>query len=271
MTAYLFPDHVVSRSWNRMMHVRPDLFDVVRAAAGAHSAPDPRFELPAITALSLASWSALRPNGRATILLGHSVGELAALAAAGALSEEDAIFLAAERGRLVSAIADRADLVALAVDGTTPTAFRQLALSHGVAIANDNAPGAVVLSGRQEAIDATSLAARGLGLGAVTFSHAAIPSPMLAVARDVWREALAATEMRPPRLAVLSCVDARPIVDPRKALAAGLVAPVRFRQAVRALERAGVRRFVAIGPGNTLPRLVRQIVPRSTVETFIYR
>ena len=72
-------------------------------------------------------------------------------------------------------------------------------------------------------------------------------------------EALAATYVRPPRVATWSCVTARPVDDVRRRLAAGLTAPVRWRETVAGMQAAGIERFVDAGPGKVLAGTVERI------------
>jgi [acyl-carrier-protein] S-malonyltransferase len=253
--------------------LRPDLFEAACVAAGAELSPglvvDPRFEQPALVAHSLARWSAARDDSPATTCLGHSVGEIAALAAAGALSEADAIGLAAVRGRLMGNLAATRRVAALAVVGTTLRQARQLASAHNLTIAHDNAPGDVMLAGPTVLVEVALRTARQLGIRAVPVASAGISAPELRSLRSSWRAALDAADIRTPTLPVFSCVSVQPILDPRSVLVEGVTAPVRFRQALLRLERVGVRRFVAIGPGPFLTTLVRKTLSRAAAETLI--
>src|SRR3712207_2243272 len=130
----------------------PDLL----AACIAHVGEDPfprvedstRFAQPAIFCASWAAWTALELEPAASA--GHSLGEIAALAAAGALEVDDALRLVVLRGRLM-AEAD-ADGSMLALLGGTIADARAVADATGVSVANDNAPGQVVLSGSRAAL-----------------------------------------------------------------------------------------------------------------------
>ncbi len=105
------------------------------------------------------------------MMAGHSLGELAALVAAGCLSERDGLELVALRGKLMQESGERAGdggMLALLGAGAADHA-RELAEAHGLAVANDNSPQQVVLSGDRGAFDAASAAAKGLGSGRWSF------------------------------------------------------------------------------------------------------
>jgi [acyl-carrier-protein] S-malonyltransferase len=274
LTAYLFPGQLDSiASAAEVDRLRPDLRVVASVAAGAdpflHPPDDPRFEQPAVVALSLARWSARRDPSPALSLLGHSAGELSALAAAGALSETDAIWLAAVRGRLMAQAAEEADAAALVLRGASLTAVRQLARAHALAIAQDNAPRELILAGRSHLVEAAARTARRLEMCVVgPTREPLVPSPELTSARNAWRAALLAAEVRTPRIPVFSTLTVRRIVNPRLALAEAMTAAVRFRQAILALDRLGVRRFVCVGPGAGLARLVQCTLTHARVEAL---
>jgi malonyl CoA-acyl carrier protein transacylase len=198
---------------------------------------------------------------------GHSLGELTALAVAQALSERDAIRLAALRGRLMSESgARRGDGTMLAALGGDDATVVRIAEAHGVTVANDNAPGQLVLSGERAKLRTAGSELRESGVRVLELNVAgAFHSPFMADAVPDFTDALNATYVRAPRIEVWSCVTARPIDDIRRRLAEGLTAPVRWRETVLALRDAGVDRFVDVGPGQVLAKLVKRIA-RSAPE-----
>src|SRR4051794_25081632 len=132
----------------------PDLLDRVTELVGEDPFPrvqeNTRFAQPAIFCASLAGWDALglRPSAAA----GHSLGELSALAAAGVLKRDDALELVVLRGRLMGEARNGS---MLALVGATLEDAQAVADEGGVVVANDNAPGQVVLSGSVDALDKT--------------------------------------------------------------------------------------------------------------------
>lgn len=268
-TAILFPGQGAQQPdmRERVRDCRPDLLELATAAVGEDPFPradeDTRFAQPAILAASLAGFTQRREEigDDVVAVAGHSLGELTALAVAGALSERDALRLAALRGRLMSESGrHRGDGTMLAALGGDDATVAAVAERHGVAIANDNAPGQLVLSGDRAALAAAGTELREAGVRILELNVAgAFHSPFMADAVPAFTEALHATYVRPPRIEVWSCVTARPVDDVRRRLAEGLTAPVRWRETVLGLQDAGIDRFVDVGPGQVLAKLVKRI------------
>ena len=252
---------------------RPELLEQVVEAVGE----DPfnrldegtRFLQPALYCAALASWSRLgEPSADA--LAGHSLGEVAALVAAGSLDPADGARLVALRGRLMDEAGERAEHPGgmLAVIGSGELSPAELAERHGLSLANDNAPGQLVLSGAVPALEAAARDAEGAGLRAMRLPvSGAFHSPAMAAGADAFAAALAEVEFAPPRAPVLSGVTAEPFDDIRRRLAEGLTHGVRWREVLLALHARGVRRFVEVGPGRVLTGLVRRTL--EGVETVV--
>ncbi|HYF26776.1 MAG TPA: ACP S-malonyltransferase [Baekduia sp.] len=274
-TAVLFPGQGAHTADMRdlVAERRPDLLEQAAALVG----DDPfervrestRFAQPAILCASLAGWSRLAGDVEPLALAGHSLGELSALAAAGVLRDEDALALAVQRGRLMAESGEAAGGgTMLALLGGTATQSRRLAAAHGVAVANDNAPGQVVLSGAPDALDAAAAQAKADDLRVLRLDVAgAFHSPQMEAARTGFAEALAATEIHEPRIPVLSCATARPFGDVRRELADALTAPVRWRETMSALRERGATHFIDAGPGKVLAKLVARNVPEASAAT----
>jgi malonyl CoA-acyl carrier protein transacylase len=268
-TAILFPGQgsQTPDMRDRVAELRPDLLDLVTEVVGEDPFPradeDTRFAQPAILVASLAGHAAMRDElGDVVAVAGHSLGELTALAVAQAISERDAVRLAALRGRLMSESGTRrGDGSMLAALGGDDATVVRVAERHGVTVANDNAPGQLVLSGERVALREAGSALRESGVRILELNVAgAFHSPFMADAVPDFTDALNATYVRTPRIEVWSCVTAQPIDDVRRRLAEGLTAPVRWREAVMALHAAGVDRFVDVGPGQVLAKLVKRIL-----------
>ncbi len=218
------------------------------------------FAQPAIFCASLAGWHALgEPEG--DLMAGHSLGELAALVAAGALHERDGLELVALRGRLMHEAGERAGdggMVAVLGRGAADHA-QEIADAHGLTVANDNSPQQVVLSGARSQLQATVEHAKALGLRAMELDvTGAFHSPMMAAAVPEFKAALERTEFARPRVPVISAVTARPFEDPRRELADALTMPVRWREVLLALNELGAGRFVEVGPGKVLTGLAKR-------------
>ncbi len=245
--------------------VRPDLLELAAAVVGedpfARVEDSTAFAQPAIFCASLAGFEALgRPP--ADFLAGHSLGELGALVAAGCLSERDGLELVALRGRLMAQAGERAGdggMVAL-LGASAADCAGELAADHGLAVANDNSPQQVVLSGRREALPAAAEAARELGLRALILPvTGAFHSEMMASAVAPFRQALDRVELRPPQAGtVISAVTVQPFEDVRVQLVDALTSPVRWREVMLALAARGVERFVEVGPGRVLTGLAKR-------------
>ena len=247
---------------------RPDLLEAVLGLVGddpfERIADSTRFAQPAIFCASLAGWARAAHRVSAPLAVaGHSLGELTALAVAGAVDELDALRLVVLRGRL------RADAgeasgggTMLAVLGAEPAQAAALADAHGVCVANDNAPGQIVLSGDAEDLRAVRRQARAEGLRAIPLDVAgAFHSPQMAAAVAPLRAALARVTWRRPRAPVYSCASAQPFADPVRELSDALVSPVRWRETMAALDAAGARAYLDAGPGAVLAKLAPRCVP----------
>jgi [acyl-carrier-protein] S-malonyltransferase len=198
--------------------------------------------------------------GLAIAAAGHSLGEYAALHAAGALGFDDALLLVDERAAAMqdAAAAQPGGMVAML--GGDSHAIAELARSLGLTVANDNAPGQVVLSGPLEMVDtAVELARSDAGARAMKLDVAgAFHSPLMEPAADRLRAALEATPIGEPSFPVWSNGSAAPFADIRRELAENLLKPVRWRETLLALRAHGVERFVELGPGAVLTGMVKR-------------
>lgn len=218
---------------------------------------------PRIVAGSLA---ALRVLGRlgitADAAAGHSLGEISALAWAGALTEAEALRLAGVRGGVMADASD-GDGTMLGLEADARLA-ELLCAGTGAVVAGLNAPTQTVVSGPRTAIDAVAAAAAREGITAtpIPVSHA-FHSPGVAPAAEAMGTELAATDFSPPERRVVSGVTGSDLptdVDLPALLTEQIVAPVRFTDAVTALA-ADADLLVEVGPGRVLSGLATQIDP----------
>jgi [acyl-carrier-protein] S-malonyltransferase len=223
-----------------------------------------RYQQPALFLCSVAAWEEWREDGNeedeARAAAGHSLGEYAALVAAGVLEFEDAVRLVDERA---AAMAEAGELNAggmIAMLGGDAQGVRALASRLGLVVANDNAPGQLVLSGAVDALDAAEDVARDeTGARARRLDvTGAFHSPLMEPAAERLRAALEATPVADPSIPVYSNGSAAPFVDVRRELAANLLRPVRWRETLLALRTARIERFVELGPGEVLTGLVKR-------------
>ena len=261
-TAILFPgqgsltsdaaDHARS-SWPEL--VGEDPFDRPSAST--------RLAQPAIFVASMAAWRE-RDDGLRDVcaMAGHSLGELSALAAAEALTVDDALKLVVLRGRLMAdAAAERADGGMVALLGADPGEASELAARSNVSIANDNAPGQVVVSGNGPALDEVVTETRAAGFKAMALDVAgAFHSPDMAPAELPFKQAVQDVPLAPARVPVISGHTALPFMSLPYELSRAIVSPVRWREVMTALVSLGAQRFVDVGPGRVLERLVKRNV-----------
>src|SRR3954447_10255042 len=220
-----------------------------------------RFAQPALYCASMALW-VRGGSPRADFIAGHSLGEIGALVAGGSISIQDGLWLAARRGQLMQEIADSrppGGMVALLGDEATT---RRIAAAHWLTVANDNAPGQLILSGPRDDLDAAARDAKAERLKTMPLAvSGAFHTEAMADAVPKFRAALARIDVRAPRTPVFSSVTARPFDDVRSELAQALVRPVRWRETLFALRDCGAERFVEVGPGKVLKGLARRTLP----------
>jgi [acyl-carrier-protein] S-malonyltransferase len=220
---------------------------------------------PALVATSLAMLAALRARGiEPDYVVGHSVGEFAALAAAEAMGVEEALALVRERGLAMSEAARKRPGSMAAILGLEDEVVESLCRKIiGVWPANYNSPGQVVVSGETEAVDeCCSEAEREGARRAVKLKvSGAFHSPLVASAAHRLKPAVERIRFADPTAPFMSTVTAK--IEPAQRVGTLLVeqltAPVRFTQATRALVADGVKTFVEVGPGNVLSGLVKRI------------
>jgi [acyl-carrier-protein] S-malonyltransferase len=222
---------------------------------------------PAILATSIAALRAAQAEGLTAddpILLGHSLGEFTALVAGGALAFGDALRLVRRRGELMQA-ADTsggmaavlgldADAVATAIDGT------------GIVVANDNAPGQIVVSGPLAAMPAATEKLKAAGAKRVIPLKVSggFHSPAMRTVAPQLAEAIRATPFNELKYRVIANVDARVhehSSDFLELLEKQVHSPVQWVASVRRAAAEGATTFIEFGAGNVLTGLVKRILP----------
>ena len=244
----------------------PELVDRACERVGSdpfeHAAESTQYAQPAIFVAGMAAWHAdPRPAQDVCAMAGHSLGEITALAAAGALALDDALELVVLRGRLMADAARTEDGGMVALLGGDEAGARALARRHGVAVANDNAPGQLVVSGRHDRLQTLVAEARDEGYKAMELDVAGgFHSEDMRPAVAPLLEALERTPVRRTAVPVLSGYTARPFADVARELSRAVVSPVRWREVMQMLVALGATEFVDMGPGKVLARLVRRNV-----------
>jgi [acyl-carrier-protein] S-malonyltransferase len=227
---------------------------------------------PAIFTHSVAMYEMVVMSGELpapAFMAGHSLGELSALCAASALTFDDGVKLARERGRLMKEAGARAPGSMAAIIGMTREALQavcaEASTQHtpGVVIANDNSPGQIVISGGKDAVAAACTLAkangakRALPLAVSIASH----SPLMASITDDFRRVIEAIPFQPATVAVVANTSACPITHPddiRAELTAQLTSPVRWVESMQWMHAQGVNNFVELGPKDVLCGLIKR-------------
>jgi [acyl-carrier-protein] S-malonyltransferase len=243
---------------------RPDLLELARSEVSddlfERAGEGTRWAQPAIFCAALAGYEVLKDRYEPDLMAGHSLGEISALVAAGALDAEDGLRLVAARGRLMQEAAEETgDGGMLAVRARDRAPVERIAAEADVSIANDNAPDQLVLSGSLAALDDAERLLREEKVRAKRLPVAgAFHSPLMEPAVEPFRQIVERTEVRAGRVSVLSCVTAAPFQDVREQLVQAITHPVRWTDVMAALRELGATSYVETGPGRVLTNLVRK-------------
>ena len=232
---------------------------------------------PALFVHSMASFrvfSHLYPDFRPAALAGHSLGELSALAAAGALSFESGLRLVRKRGELMKlagemnpgSMAAILNLDITTLDKVCAEASRE---NESVQVANDNCPGQVVISGAKAAVERaiagakTAGAKRAIPLAVSIAAHSKLMAPI----QDEWNQAVNNSGVIEAKIQIVGNVVARSIqsaADVRTDIQSQLQSRVRWTETIQLLSGQGVASFVEVGTGNVLLGLIRRIDSAAT-------
>ena len=223
---------------------------------------------PAVFGKSIESWRSA--DIKCDVFAGHSLGSYAALVAAGCVDADAAAEIVKERGLAMAAAAQEHPGAMIALLGATIERAAAVADQFGLTVANDNAPGQVVLTGEITAVEALEEAEptsgdaendRRLRLKRLPVSGA-FHSPLVKSAATRLSEALAKARFGDASH-VIANGTAQPYVDPRHELAEELLAPVRFRESLLYMWKMGVREFVEFEPAGVLVGLVKRTLPEA--------
>lgn len=219
---------------------------------------------PLLTAAALLSAGALLGDERPDVVCGHSVGELSALAVAGVLTDDEAIALAALRGRAMAAAAAVTSTGMAAVLGGDTEQVRAVATRLGLEVATVNVAGQVVLGGPAHALDELAAhppaGARVRRLDVAGAFHTRAMRPAV----TAFETAVAALTAGTPRVALVANRDGALVTDGRQALdrlVSQLTTAVRFDECLATIGRLGVRSVVEVAPGGTLTALAKRALP----------
>ena len=228
----------------------------------------------AVFLTSFLAWEATKGSlSDVTAFAGHSLGQLTALAAAGVVDFDDAVRLVARRGELTQTAADASGggMAALLGADEEQAEAACAAAPDACWLANDNAPGQLVVAGTEAGLQAASEAARADGVRKVVRLDVdgAFHTPLMQSAANGLASTLADIELAAPSVPVVSNADAVACVDGggwRTRLVEHLVHPVRWRQSLDTLVDLGADTLVEVGPGRVLTGLARKCRPDVATE-----
>ena len=230
----------------------------------------------AVLLTSLVAWEAVRDRVPTTVAFaGHSLGQVTALIAAGALPLEEGVRFAARRAELTQAAADDHPGQMAALLGATPEQARAAcaAAPHACWVANDNAPGQIVIAGTPDGLAAASAAAKEEGVKRVAPLNVggAFHTPLMADATTGLEAEVAELALAAPRRPVVSNQDAHAYDDAdgwRARLPAHVSVPVRWRSTMETLGAVGASTFWEVGHGTMLAALAKRGAPGVAVRNF---
>lgn len=224
---------------------------------------------PAVFLHSVISALCLGDEFAPTMVAGHSLGELSALVAAGALSFEDGVKLVSERAIAMQKACEAAPGTMAAVIGLPDEKIEEICAEVStdgniVVAANYNCPGQLVISGNVDAINAAceKLKAAGAKRALPLKVGGAFHSPLMQPAKEELEKAIKATTFSEPKCPVYQNVDAQPHTDPAEIqanLIAQLTSSVRWTASVQNMIKAGANDFTECGPGKALQGMIGRI------------
>jgi len=223
----------------------------------------------AVLCTSLVAWEAARPLLPDVVAFaGHSLGQITALIASGALELDDGVRFAARRAELTQAAADAHPGRMAALLGASLEQAEEAcrAAPDACWVANDNAPGQVVIAGTPEGVDAASARAKDLGVKRATPLKVggAFHTSLMADARDGLISALADISLAMPRAPIVSNEDSAAYTDGdgwRARLPEHITVPVRWRTSMETLVALGATTFVEVGYGSMIAGVAKRTVP----------
>jgi len=233
---------------------------------------------PALFVHSLAAYRAflnLHPGLIPAFMAGHSLGELSALAAAGAFSFADGLRLVRKRAELMKragglASGGMAAILNLDIPTLEKVCAEASTPEESVQVANDNCPGQVVISGSKPAVERAMVGAKSAGakralpLAVSIAAHSSLMAPI----QQEWNEAVAAANFSALKIPVIGNVHAQPLSDENAARAdiiAQMQSRVRWTESIQYLASSGINTFVEVGNGAVLGGLVKRIADGMTI------
>jgi [acyl-carrier-protein] S-malonyltransferase len=231
---------------------------------------------PALYVHSVAAWRTFMLHARGfrpAAVAGHSLGELSALTASGALSFLEGLKLVRKRGELMKRAGElnpggMAAILGVDIPVLDNVCAEASTAEEIVQVANDNCPGQVVISGHKPALERaiagakTAGAKRALALAVSIAAH----SPLMASIQDDWNAAVDSCAMESPQIPVVGNVHAGPMLtadELRADIKAQMQSRVRWTESVQFMQRNGIQTYVEAGSGEVLLGMIKRIYPES--------
>lgn len=224
---------------------------------------------PAVFLHSVISALTMGDEFEPAMVAGHSLGELSALTAAGALTFEDGLVLVYKRAMAMQKACELQESTMAAIIGLEDNIVEEIcarvnAKGNVVVAANYNCPGQIVISGSKEGVAEACEALKSAGAKrALPLSvSGAFHSPIMQPAKEELETAIKETVFSAPRCPIYQNVDALPHTDPEEIkanLIAQLTAPVRWTATITNMIKDGAQEFIECGPGNVQQGLIKKI------------
>jgi [acyl-carrier-protein] S-malonyltransferase len=229
---------------------------------------------PALYIHSVAAWrtfTSLYPDAKPATVAGHSLGELSALTASGALSFSDGVRLVRRRGELMKRAGElnpggMAAILNLDIAALDQVCAEASTATEVVQVANDNCPGQVVISGHKPALERAMSAAKAAGAKRALPLQVSIAahSPLMDSIQAEWNAAVDACAFETPLIPVVGNVHAKPMLtadELRADIKAQMQSRVRWTESVQLMLANGIRTYVEAGAGEVLLGLIKRIDP----------
>jgi len=227
---------------------------------------------PAILLDSVVKHDLLKDRMRPDVGAGHSLGEYSALVCSGVLALEDALQLVRKRGKLMQEAVPVGEGAMVAIMKLDRDRVEAICEQTGAEIANINGPGQIAISGRYDAVmQAKALAAEQRARAIQLDVSAPFHSSLMQPAEDQLKPEIESVEFHQPSFPVVSTVSGQPESDPERLqalLSEQITAQVRWMDDVETLKARGVTRWVEVGHGEVLTRLIRRVDKNMEALTF---
>jgi [acyl-carrier-protein] S-malonyltransferase len=229
---------------------------------------------PALYVHSVAAWRTFAfqvSDFKPATVAGHSLGELSALTASGALSFQEGLRLVRTRGELMKRAGElnpggMAAILGLDIPTLDQVCAEASTAQEIVQVANDNCPGQVVISGHKPALERAIAGAKAAGAKRALALQVSIAahSPLMASIQDEWNAAVDACAMSTPQIPVVGNVHAKPMLtaeELRADIKAQMQSRVRWTESVQLMQMNGIQSYVETGSGDVLLGMIKRIDP----------